>query len=188
MAKGPKYDGPLCGAKTRKPGNPPCELPPMTGAKRCYKHGGKHRYTEQHRAEREAERKIQRAIGILKIVPVEDPLTELKKLAGEVVAWKEQVGKLVADLSSIRYSTENAEQIRGEVAVFERAMDRCTTVLATIAKLNIDERLAAISETQAKALTAGLFAAFEEAGLSITSTDEKKRIAQAFGRQLRLVG
>lgn len=187
MAIGPDYDGPRCGAKTRQPGNPPCKLAPILGQKRCYRHGGQNSTTERRRAEVQTERKVQAAVGRLKITPVEDPLTELKKLAGEVVAWKNKLGELVAELSYLRYSTESAEQIRGEVALFERAMDRCTTVLATIAKLNIDERLAAISETQAKALQAALFAAFEEAGLGITHTDEKKRVAQAFGRHLRLV-
>lgn len=188
MATGPNYDGPRCGAKTRKPGGDPCQLPPILGQKRCRKHGGINATTEQRRAEVQTERRIHRAVGKLNITPVDDPLSELKKLAGEVIAWKEKIAELVADLSAIRYSTENAEQIRGEVAVFERAMDRCTHVLGTIAKLNIDERLAAITETQAKALTAGLFAAFEEAGLGITDTHQKKLVAQAFGRHLRLVG
>lgn len=188
MAIGPTYEGPVCGAKTRQPGNPPCKLAPILGQKRCYRHGGQNSTTAQKRQEVKTARKIQAAVGRLNITPVDDPLTELKKLAGEVVAWKNKLGELVAELSYLRYSTESAEQIRGEVALFERAMDRCTAVLATIAKLNIDERLAAISETQAKALQAALFAAFEEAGLGITNVLEKKRIAQAFGRHLHLVG
>lgn len=188
MAIGPNYDGPRCGAKTRQPGNPPCKLAPIIGQKRCRKHGGINSSTEQRRAEVETERRIHRAIGKLNITPVEDPLTALKRLAGEVLAWKDQIATLVSDLSTIRYSTENAEQIRGEVAVFERALDRCNTVLATVAKLNIDERLAAISEQQATMLSEALLAAFEEAGFGITDTWKKKQVAQAFGRRLRVAG
>lgn len=186
MAAGPNYTGPRCNAKTRKEGNPPCQRVPILGQKRCGMHGGKNHTTEQRRHEEITNRKINRIIGRLNIEPVEDPLTALKLLAGEALAWKATLAELVGDLEQIRYRAENAEQIRGEVALFERAMDRCASVLGLIAKLNIDERLAAISEQQAQMLSNALFASYEAAGISLTDVDTRKAVAREFGRHLKV--
>lgn len=188
MGIGPNYTGPLCGAKTRKPGNPPCAKPPLLGQKRCRMHGGVNATTKQKRQEAQIERKLNKIIGRLKITPVEDPLSALKTLAGETLAWKEKLATIIGDLEQIRYRGEAAEQIRGEVALFERAMDRCVSVLAVIAKLNIDERLAAISEQQAEMLTTALFASFEAAGIPLMDVATRKTVAQEFNRHLKVAG
>jgi hypothetical protein len=178
-----------CGAAPRKngPRTWPCKKYPMAGEKRCKLHGGKHSQGVRTRHKQELRDKVDKAIRQLKITPVEDPLTALKTLAGEVLAWKDEMSRHVHQLTSIRYTGEAAEQIRGEVQLFEKALDRCTTVLATIAKLNIDDRLAAITERQAQVLTNGLFAAFDEAGFGIVDVEKKKAVAAIFGRHLRLV-
>lgn len=181
--------GPRCGAAP-KPGGQrtwPCKRFALIGEKRCRQHGGIHAGNAANRRRAEAERKIDAAVRRLNITPVEDPLTELKKLAGEVLAWKNEMSRHVGELTNIRYGGDSGEQIRGEIQLFERAMDRCASVLTAIAKLNIDERLAAISEQQAQMLSAALFAAFDEAGLSITDTIQKKAVAKAFHRHLQLV-
>jgi hypothetical protein len=74
--------------------------------------------------------------------PVEDPLLALQKLAGRALAVEETIGRIVNDLTSIRYGSEHGgEQLRAEVAVLERAMDRVGRLLVDMAKLNIDERV-----------------------------------------------
>jgi hypothetical protein len=130
-------------------------------------------------------RGVQEAIGKLNIIPVDDPLTELSKLAGEVVAWKDVIAGKVSFLEDVRYDGEKTgEQIRGEVIVFERALDRCNTVLATMAKLNIDERLARVSEMQAQIVADAVSAVLGEMGLNGTQQREAKtRVAE----KLRLV-
>lgn len=177
---------PYCGAKTRKEGNPPCKKRALIGQKRCRNHGGKNATSARRRAEAIAEHKLKGIIGRLDITPVDDPLTALKRLAGEALAWKEKLAEMVGDLEQIRYSTENAEQIRGEIALFERAMDRCASTLGLIAKLNIDERLAAISEQQAQMLSNALFASFEAAGIPLTDVETRKLVAREFGRHLKV--
>jgi uncharacterized protein YukE len=181
--------GPRCGAAA-KPGSPrtwPCKRFALIGQARCRQHGGIHKNTEAQRQVALTNRKIDAAVRKLNITPVEDPLTELKKLAGEVLAWKNEMSRHVGQLTAIRYGGDSGEQIRGEIQLFERAMDRCAHVLTAIAKLNIDERLAAISEQQAQMLATALFAAFDEAGLTITDTIKKKAVAKAFHRHLSLV-
>lgn len=181
--------GPRCGAAA-KPGGTrkwPCKRFPIIGQTRCRQHGGIHKNTDAQRHAALTERKINAAVRKLNITPVEDPLSALKKLAGEVVAWKNEMSRHVGQLEILRYRAENAEQIRGEILLFERAMDRCASVLTAIAKLNIDERLAAISEQQAQMLATALFAAFDEAGLGITDTIQKKAVAKIFHRHLQSV-
>jgi hypothetical protein len=83
-----------------------------------------------------------------------------RKLAGEVVLWKDLAAELVADLREYRHTDgRGAEQLRSEIAVLERAFDRCNTVLATIARLNIDERLMVITEAQAELVLTAIDAA-----------------------------
>jgi hypothetical protein len=70
-------------------------------------------------------------------------------MSGQVVAWKNAIAGLVNELPALRYSSaEGSEQMRSEVALWERALDRCEKVLTAMARLNIDERLARVSEEQ----------------------------------------
>jgi len=52
-------------------------------------------------------------------------------------------------LEEWRYTHGSGEQLRSEVAVVERAMDRAANVLTMIAKLNLDERLVRLEEAKA---------------------------------------
>jgi hypothetical protein len=117
--------------------------------------------------------------------PVENPLTALQALAGRALRLEQVIGGIVNDLSSIRYgSGEGGEQLRAEVAVLERAMDRCGKILVDIAKLNIEERLAKVTERQTELVAAALGVVLADMGLS----PEKQREAQrAVGRHLRAV-
>jgi hypothetical protein len=153
----------------------------------CRNHGAASPNAQAKAAERLAEEQARAALDRMNIVPVDDPLTELSLLAGQVLAWKDLIADKVHELNSYRYEGEHAEQLRGEVVLFERAMDRCISVLNVIAKLNIDERLAAITERQAKQLEDALFAAFDAAGLTINDTDQKEAVARHFGRQLTVL-
>lgn len=83
--------------------------------------------------------------------PVDNPLVMLAELAGEILATKnifrDRLGRLSED--AWRHTdARGAEQLRAEVALYERALDRSARILADIARLKIDERLAAISEAQ----------------------------------------
>lgn len=180
---------PTCTATSKQSGKR-CGQYPSRGFTVCKWHGGATKAARQAAAVRVAEQEAAAAWAKVSadLSPVEDPLTELSRLATQVVHWKDTMSKLVDNLNEhYRYETEYSDAIRGEVLLFERAMDRCMQVLATIAKLNIDERLAAIEESQARMLEEGLLAAFDEAGLGITDADTKERITRAFTRHLAVV-
>lgn len=116
---------------------------------------------------------------------VTNHLDALQRLAGRALALEETIGEMVNNLRSLRYESEGGgEQLRSEVAVLERAMDRAGRLLVDIAKLNIEERLARVTERQAEMTMDALAAAMGELGMS----GEQQRQARVLvARHLRAV-
>lgn len=182
------HDRPKCGAKKRQTEGL-CERPagwgtPHPGFGNCKLHGGSTR-TQSVAAERqlvevEARRLFEKVAP--EIAPVDNPLEAYRMFAGRVMAWLDLMGRLLDDLESPRYRGATAEQIRGEVLLYERAMDRANTVLSSYARLNIDERLARLTQEQADILVAVIRAGLNAAGV----TPEQRELAHAeIARQLR---
>ncbi|WP_089105480.1 hypothetical protein [Streptomyces hyaluromycini] len=184
------HDHPKCGAKKRQ-AEGLCERPagrgtshPGTG--RCRLHGGSTR-TQSVGAEREVLEAQARTLFervAPEVVPVDNPLEAYQMFAGRVMAWLALMEQLLTDLESPRYRGATAEQIRGEVLLYERAMDRANAVLSSYAKLNIDERLVRLSEEQANILVSVIKAGLNAAGV----TPQQRELAHAeIARQLRVV-
>ena len=135
-----------------------CVQVAMNGQKYCEKHGGMLQKPRLVAAAKEA--KLQaRMVKILQrydvdTTNVDNPLEALKALAVELFDHKELMRAYVNKLEGeIRYESKaGGEQLRAEMALYERAMDRCVGLLASIAKLNIDERLAKIEEAKIMAI------------------------------------
>jgi hypothetical protein len=121
---------------------------------------------------------------VVKAEPVDNPLAGYAEFAGRVVAWMNTMDALLDDLTNPRYGSEAGEQVRGEVQLFERAMDRCNTVLSSYARLKIDERLARIHVEQKTMVIRAIEAALMSAGLSGARVVEAKRVA---AQHLRVV-
>lgn len=103
------------------------------------------------------------------LVPVEDPVHQLQMLAAEVVAWKDILGTKVEELGAWSHDDVNEhEDVRAIILVFERALDRCNTVLCGLARLGIEERLVRLSEAQAELIKGVIMAVLDsrEMGLS----------------------
>lgn len=176
-----RHDVPRCGAKKRQ-GEGSCTQVagwgtdhPGTG--RCKLHGGSTRTqtvsAERQLVEADARRLFEKVAP--EIVPVDNPLEAYALFAGRVMAWLDLMGRLLDDLESPRYRGATAEQIRGEVLLYERAMDRANAVLSAYARLNIDERLARLSREQADILVAVLRAGLNAAGV----TPQQRELAHA---------
>lgn len=184
-------DGVLCGARKRQsegtcgqaagwgtdhPGDGPCKL-----------HGGA---TKNHRAAsavRQVEAGARRALADLGVTtPVTDPLLELQRLAGEIISFKDALRSMVERLNSVRYDGPVGEQIRGEIVVYERAMDRAARVLRDMASLKIDERLVQIqsrvAETQGQAIASVIRAILGD--LELTPA-QQARVSEVVPRRLR---
>ena len=128
----------------------------MNGSDKCRMHAG--RRSADIKLEAEARAQLAR----LDLPPVEDPLSELARVCGQVLGWKDMLAGKVNALTSLRYENEaGGEQLRAEVALWERALDRCERFLTAMARLNIDERLAKISEERAELIISVLTAALE---------------------------
>ncbi|MFJ5217179.1 hypothetical protein ACIP98_20955 [Streptomyces sp. NPDC088354] len=178
-----------CTAKRKGGGGEQCKQWALKGQKVCRVHGGKAPQNlaagERRVNEARVEEETRRALAVLDVPPVDNPLTALSELAGQVVAWKDALAERVNMLERIRYTDDkNAEQLRSEVALYERAMDRCVNVLGTIGRLRIDERLAAISEQQATVVIGAIEAALTHAGVTGQAATAAKAVA---ARHLRAV-
>lgn len=93
-------------------------------------------------------------------------------------ATKKNLDKLQAD--EWRYSGERiGEQIRGEVVLYERQLKNATDMLAKIAKLNIEERLARINERQAAIIEMAIVRTLAEMDLPLElQAQARERIVQ----------
>jgi len=84
---------------------------------------------------------------------VTNPLDELSYLVSEVLTYKDYCAMQVAKLrGDERYEGRGGEQLRAEVALYERSLDRAGKMLVEWSRLNIDERLARIEEAKAAAI------------------------------------
>jgi len=176
-----------CGAKTRTGGV--CRLKAGKGTDhvglgRCKYHGGstptQRKAVEAQVIEAKARTMFGRAFDD---TPVGNPLDVFAELAGTVRGWLRTMQALVEELGTPGYAALTGEQIRAEVQLFERAMDRANTVLSTYAKLGIDERLARISEAQAFTVLQAIESALAAAGVTGSRAIEAK---QAAAKRLRV--
>lgn len=177
-----------CGAARRDGGV--CGIPAGRGTEhpgigRCKLHGGSTPTHAAAAARQLLERDARAALERLDVQPVGDPLRALQALAGEVLAWKDVLAGYVAELRALGYRGGMAgEQIRAEVVLYERAMDRATAVLVAIARLNIDERLARVTEAQRLLVVRAVEAGLSAAGITGPAAIDAKRVVS---RALRAI-
>jgi hypothetical protein len=120
--------------------------------------------------------------------PIGNPLSELLELAAEIKAGKEMLREAVQVLwamNKIRYAHSKAgEQLRVEILLYERALERFAKILIDISKLKIEERLAGIRQQTADMLERALDMALEESGVGL---EGKQAAREALNRHLRIV-
>lgn len=159
-----------CTARSKRTGDP-CRNPPVLGSTVCRMHGGSARQVKAKAARRMAESRIRRSLDEVGVREIDNPLDELRRLTAEVVTWKDVLASHVANLTEqMRYTDDKGgEQLRSEVALYERAMDRAGKFLEAWARLGIDAMLAEmqvrVTEAQVTAMTRGLDAYRTAAGV-----------------------
>lgn len=182
------HGGPRCGAKLRQ-GDGMCRKEAgwgtdHLGAGSCRLHGGSTPSVTKGAQKELVERDAAAILARLDVAPVTDPLTELAKLAGQVVAWRDILADKVNQLTTIRYeAAAGGEQLRAEVALFERAMDRCISVLGTIGRLKIDERLVVIEQQRVDLVANAITGTLQDLGLD---PETRSQAVAGFVRRLRL--
>jgi len=172
-----------CTATAKRTGER-CRREPVTGLEVCRTHGGASR---QSRAKSRAV-VAKRGMGALAdpVGPLLHPLQEILLVAARARRLMELMEARCAALQDIRYATATGEQTRAELAAYERSLDRLAKFLETIMRLDIDSRLARVSERQADVMVEVIRAAMVAGGLR-QGTAEWDAASRAAGASLRRV-
>jgi hypothetical protein len=131
----------------------PCRKPRPKGAVDgwvCKMHGGASEHVRRGQERRAAVQAItadaQALLAAEGIDGIDDPITEIGRLAQEALALKTAAGARANALTDIRYTGAlqrdedgglvgtGTEQLRAEVALYERALDRSMKFLEVVAK------------------------------------------------------
>lgn len=109
---------------------------------------------------------------------VTNPLEELQKLVTESIILKdtlaEHVNSLKGDL--VGTSFEGAEYVRGQILLYERAMDRTGKFLDYALKHNLEDKKIQIQAKQAELVAAALFRVLTSLQLDNDQMDEAKQL------------
>jgi hypothetical protein len=91
----------------------------------------------------------------------------------------------VDELSAFRYEDlKGAEQLRSEIAVYERALDRCLKTSSEIVRLNLAERMTKVTENHAQLVRDVMLAAMKDAGLA---QEKQAEVMSGVARHLRAI-
>ncbi len=148
-----------CVATSKRSGNR-CKRRPIEGGTVCAMHGGSAPQVQAAAARRVLTQQVEAdaaaVLATIGVTGVDDPLHELALLASEARAFQDAIGARVNALQErIRFSSDQGtEQLRSEVALYERAMDRTGRFLEVLVRSGFEERRVRISEATA-ALLAG---------------------------------
>lgn len=118
-------------------------------------------------------------VSLLSPPPIDDPLQALLDLAAEIRALRKILRDRVMAMkpSTWRYAGKAlGEQVRAEIILYERAQEREASILVSIVKLKIEDRLAKISQRQVEVVERALDAALEAAGLDLDGQDKARRV------------
>lgn len=181
----PGRDSRLCGGPKRQGGGD-CTRPagwgtPHPGTGRCKLHGG----CLPNQVAAALNERAAREIAKLDVPPVANPFEELSRLAGQCVSWKDAMAAKVNELTSLRYEGgPGIEQLRAEVMLWERALDRCLAALTAMARLNIESRLAGVRAATLQMLEEALADALAASGLDAYGQDAAR---SRFRQKVRVV-
>lgn len=166
-----------CSGHSKRTGEQ-CNNPPMKGAAVCRMHGGATTQARTKARQRRATAAANAVLARLDVPPVEDPFAALAELAGQAIAFKDILAERVNQLKQIRYRDhKGSEQLRSEMVLWERALDRCERFVTSMAKLDIDNRLVKISEAQAEIVLRAIDAALDAAEVEADRRPQAQRAA-----------
>jgi len=140
---------PQCTAMSKRSGER-CQCYPMQGSTVCSTHGGMAPQVKAKAARRldlaKVEAEVEAVLETEVVAVVDNPYASFSELAAKVVALTKAYGERVDDLKGqLRYSAVGAgtEQLRAEVSLYERSLDRSGKFLDLMIRHDVDgKRLA----------------------------------------------
>lgn len=102
-----------------------------------------------------------------------NPLEALLEIANEQVAWKNLCLAKLAKLQEEEWRWDGdraGEQIRSEILLYERAIDRASNTLIKISRLGIEAKLAQIAEKQVAIVETAIVRTLQDLNLDIDTT------------------
>lgn len=121
------------------------------------------------------------------VVPVGDPVEAFAELVSEVVALKNHFANKVAQLEEtdgIRYeSSYRTEQIRSEVGVYERFIDRAGRLLGLWISLGLEARRVELTEAHGQVLDGVIRKLLEGVFTGLLAAGVRADVIEAFQRE-----
>lgn len=165
-----------------------CGRAPIPGGTVCRVHGGAaprvKAAAERRLALQQAESHVAdnvRARGRLDLRGVYE---ELLTTATMAVQWRDALQEQVDSLASLRYTAfgSGSEQVRAEVKLLERSLDRVAKMLEAIARLDLDSRVSTLDAQTGDLVALALARALDAAEVEGAQRD---RVEAALAGELR---
>lgn len=153
-----------------------CQLNAMPGGFVCRWHGGMSPNTKRRAAERVAEYQVREIIELREAKPMRslrDVYEEMMDTASAARLWRQILQERVAELQVLGYAGVTAEQVKADVLLFERALDRSAKITDSIARLNLEERRQVLDEKTGRTIADVIQAVMRDLKLS----EEQRRRA-----------
>lgn len=152
-----------CTAHSKRHGGP-CGAKPVRGLEVCHQHGGGTRAAKEAGQRKETERKADETIaklwpGLAGQTPVKDPVDLLARTAAALEAMTETVGDRINENSTSIAAGKDMTQLRAEIVLLDRLLDKLLKASDAMARLGIAERQVRVEEEQAAIVTTAFRAA-----------------------------
>jgi hypothetical protein len=121
------------------------------------------------------------------VPPDVDPLSGLLEVFRDALLWKRVCGSILGDLESVRYRAGAGEQVRGEVILWERALERVARIAVDLLRVGVEERLKLVSREQTALITSAMHAALVELAPQLALDPASPDVRAVIGRHLRKV-
>jgi hypothetical protein len=161
-----------------------CKLPPVRGARVCWKHGGKAPQVKAAGARRVAEAKAVRVLAKYepdRNTPV-DVLAELRSLVSRVTSFERFAHQLVGELSAGDWQRLADPQTAAVISMWSAAADKAARLLTDVARLGLLERAvqaaAEWQEAVERARARRIIACFEAVVARVGLTDDQRELAR----------
>jgi hypothetical protein len=141
----------------------PCGLWPLSGQRVCKLHGGHSKGARENAEQRLAEARADEAIaalwpGLAGVAPVKDPIDLLARTAAALEQMADQVGARVNQLNGKVATGESMSQLRAEVVLLDRVLDKVIRASDRLASLGIAEKQVELEQGRAEIVTQAFLA------------------------------